>query len=96
MGSTWLWGVAEDAVARSEISNQFFERAVALAAQPSVRSVSIDTIQYLLLASQYLQGTQKSSKSSEYPSVTKRIFLTDIQGQTWVRSLLHCSVRMID
>lgn len=62
MGSTWLWGVAEDAVARSEISNQFFERAVALAAKPSVRSVSIDTIQYLLLASQYLQGTQKSSK----------------------------------
>ena len=63
MGSTWLWEAAGDAATRANQANQFYERAVALAAKPSVTSASLDTIQYLLLASQYLQGTTKSSQT---------------------------------
>ena len=63
MGSTWLWGAADDAEARGERANKFYERAVALSAKFSVRGPSLDVVQYLLLASQYLQGTQKSSQT---------------------------------
>lgn len=56
-------GTAEDAVVRGERANRFYTRAVALAAKPSVRGPSLDIVQYLLLASQYLQGTPRSSQT---------------------------------
>lgn len=63
MGSAWLWRASEDAAERDERANRFYERAVALSAKFSVRGPNLDVVQYLLLASQYLQGTQKSSQT---------------------------------
>ncbi|KAK5164915.1 uncharacterized protein LTR77_009579 [Saxophila tyrrhenica] len=55
-------GPSEDGSVRGPRAFSFYERAVALAAKPSVRGPNLDVVQYLLLASQYLQGTQKSSE----------------------------------
>jgi hypothetical protein len=63
MGSTWAWEATEDAPTRMERSNTFYERSVVLTIKPSVRGPNIESVQYLLLASQYLQGTQKSSQT---------------------------------
>ena len=49
--------------ARGEKANVFYQRAVKLSGKSSVRGPSLDTVQYLLLASQYLQGTQNASQT---------------------------------
>ena len=63
MGSSLNPDSKLDAPTRVERSRAFYERAVKLAAKSSVRGPSLDIVQYLLLASQYLQGTQKSSQT---------------------------------
>lgn len=45
---------------RFKTSYGFFVRAVSLCSQSSMRTVSLDIVQYLLLAVLYLQGTQRS------------------------------------
>lgn len=52
-----------NAITRLEKSNVFYERAVTLSGKSSIKGASLEIVQYLLLASQYLQGTQKSSQT---------------------------------
>ena len=52
-----------NATARESKSHVFYERAANLCMKSSTRGASLDIVQYLLLASQYLQGTQKSSQT---------------------------------
>lgn len=52
-----------NAITRAERSNAFYERAVTLCGKSSIKGASLEIVQYLLLASQYLQGTQKSSQT---------------------------------
>lgn len=52
-----------NAVRRAEKSNVFYQRAVSLCGKSSIKGASLEIVQYLLLASQYLQGTQKSSQT---------------------------------
>lgn len=52
-----------NATSRAEKSNAFYQRAVNLCGKSSTKGASLEIVQYLLLASQYLQGTQKSSQT---------------------------------
>jgi hypothetical protein len=52
-----------NAITRLERSSTFYERAVTLCGKSSIKGASLELVQYLLLASQYLQGTQKSSQT---------------------------------
>ena len=52
-----------NAINRGERSSAFYERAVTLCGKSSIKGASLEIVQYLLLASQYLQGTQKSSQT---------------------------------
>ena len=52
-----------NAITRDERSSAFYERAVTLCGKASIKGASLEIVQYLLLASQYLQGTQKSSQT---------------------------------
>ena len=56
-------GTTMNAVSRVEKSNVFYQRAVKLNSKSSIKGTSLEVVQYLLLASQYLQGTQKSSQT---------------------------------
>ena len=63
MGSSLDPGSKKSGRARLEKSNIFYQRAMHLSEKSSARGASLDIVQYLLLASQYLQSTQKSSQT---------------------------------
>ena len=63
MGVSLDLGYRTSARARIEKTQAFYERAVSLCRTESLRGASLDLVQYLLLASQYLQGTEKSSQT---------------------------------
>ena len=63
MASSMDPGTKMNAVTRAEKSRVFYQRALSLCGKSSVRGTSLEIVQYLLLASQYLQGTQKSSQT---------------------------------
>ena len=63
MGSTVDPSTTMSAVSRAQKSRVFYQRAVNICSKPSIKGASLEIVQYLLLASQYLQGTQKSSQT---------------------------------
>ena len=63
MGSSMDPGTTKNAVSRAQKSSVFYQRAVKLCSKSSIKGASLEVVQYLLLASQYLQGTQKSSQT---------------------------------
>ena len=63
MGSSMDPATTFNALQRAQKSDVFYQRAMNLSGKPSTRGASLEIVQYLLLASQYLQGTQKSSQT---------------------------------
>ena len=63
MGSSMDPASKLSAGARAERSGVCYQRALNICASASVRGANLDIVQYLLLASQYLQSTQKSSST---------------------------------
>ena len=63
MGSSMDPTSKKDAAQRAEASSVFYKRSVKLCGKYSIRAPNLEVVQYLLLASQYLQGTQKSTQT---------------------------------